>query len=117
MSHIRSILIASLLILAAATPAVSAPAFDEKPTPMTAPLPQYPDALRAERAEGTVIIRVSIDATGSVTEAEVVKSTDARFENAAVETVKKKWRFSPAKKDGSAVACRVNVPIRFSLSE
>lgn len=110
--------LAFILILSTLSPLVqAAPAFDEKPTPIMAPLPDYPRALRKEQAEGTVVIGVSIDEKGNVADAVVVKSTDNRFEAAALEVVRSKWKFKPAKKDGAPVACKVNVPIRFSLNE
>ncbi|MFA5263383.1 MAG: energy transducer TonB [Opitutaceae bacterium] len=115
MLPVRKLLLTILLAFPVlALPSKAAPAFDENPTPVLAPLPEYPKELLTEGIAGTVIIRVYIDNAGSVTNAEVVKSTDARFEKSAVETVRTKWRFNPAKKDGAPVACKVSVPIRFA---
>jgi periplasmic protein TonB len=117
MSPPRRLLLSSILVFFSLAPiSIAASAVDEKPTPVRAPLPEYPEELRSEGITGTVVIGVYIDDKGSVTKAEVVKSTDTRFEKAAVEIVQKKWRFNPAKKDGAAVSCKVNVPIRFSLN-
>jgi periplasmic protein TonB len=86
---------------------------DTKPTPIRTPPPVYPEVLRADNVAGTVVLSVAIDEKGEVTECTVTNSTDKRFETAAVDAVRK-WRFSPAKKDNSPVACRVTLPIRFA---
>jgi len=56
---------------------------------------------------------VAIDEKGDVTACTVTKSTDKRFETAAVEAVKR-WRFNPATKNKTPVSCNVTLPIRFS---
>ena len=102
-----------IAILGAASVYAAGIAPDTKPTPIRTPPPVYPDVLRADNVDGTVVLSVAIDEKGEVTECTVTKSTDKRFETAAVDAVKR-WRFSPAKKDNTPVACRVTLPIRFS---
>jgi len=115
--HMTRRLLAPIALLVMGSILCAAPAFDERPVPERAPLPDYPHEMRKEKLEGTVVLGIAIDEKGAVTEAAVVKSTDARFEAAAVQIVRSKWRFKPAKKDGAPIACRVNVPIRFSLGD
>jgi len=92
------------------------PAFDVKPVPIKTPPPDYPSDLKREGVSGVVAVKVLIDETGSITECAVVKSTDARFDDAALKAVKK-WKFKPAQKDGAPVAIKIIVPIQFQLNE
>jgi protein TonB len=66
-------------------------------------------------AAGLVTVSMMIDEKGNVTETSVVKSTHKELEEPAMDAVKK-WRFKPAKKDGSPVAVRVAIPIKFDVS-
>jgi TonB family protein len=49
-----------------------------------------------------------------VSSCEVTKSTDKRFESAAIKAVRK-WQFRPATKNNAPVSCRVVLPLHFSV--
>ena len=121
MKSLPSAALLSLILLGSASLAFSAspanPAFDERPVPQKAPAPNYPAKLKAAQIEGTVLLKISIDENGNVTKAEVLKSTDTRFEKSATDTVAQLWKFQPAKKDGQPVSCVVNMPLRFALAD
>jgi protein TonB len=82
------------------------------------PLPVYPAVARRRAEQGTVTVSVLVGADGSVERAEVEKSSgfDA-LDDAALETVRARWRFVPARRGGIAVESWVLVPIRFALTE
>ena len=61
---------------------------------------------------GVVVVKCTIDEQGNVQEPLVEKSTNAGFDQAAVDAVKK-WKFKPAQQDGSPVAKKVSIPIKF----
>jgi len=109
---VRSVLLYILIAMGAVAYAENA-AVDTKPLPIRTPQPEYPAELRAQSVEGTVVLAVSIDERGEVASCEVTKSTDKRFEAAAVEAVRK-WKFNPATKNKTPVSCKVTLPIRFS---
>lgn len=77
--------------------------------------PDYPpEAFRAGE-EGTVVLRVDVDAGGSPGNVDVVSRSGSRhLDRAAVEAVRK-WKFRPAMQDGKAVASQVEVPIDFKM--
>ncbi len=105
------------MVFALSTAAQAADAaFDEKPVPVKTPPPKYPAQMRTEGVDGVVAVRVHIAEDGSVAECVVAKSNRSEFDQAAVEAVQK-WKFKPAKKDGAPVACKIVIPIRFSLAE
>jgi protein TonB len=100
-------------MLGAASVYAETAAVDAKPLPIRTPPPEYPAELRDLNLAGTVVLAVSIDEKGEVTTCEVTKSTDKRFEAAAVEAVRK-WKFNPATKNKTPVSCKVTLPIRFA---
>ena len=102
--------------LVAAAPTVVG-AIDEMPRSLpNNRIPLYPlEALRAGY-EGKVVLRVKIDATGRADKIAVEKSSGlTSFDNSAIEAVRD-WKFSPAKRGGTAVAHEVLVPVRFRIN-
>lgn len=68
--------------------------------------PVYPEAAFQERREGVVGLRLTIDAEGRVTQAEVIESAGSDLDEAA-RAVAFAFRFKPAERDGHAIAARV----------
>ena len=82
------------------------------------PPPVYPSVARRREQQGTVTVRVLVGADGAVERAEVAESSGFdSLDDAALETVRSRWRFVPARHDGLAVESWVLVPIRFALLE
>lgn len=87
---------------------------DERPRALFQPTPVYPHALRSGRAEGTVYVLFVVDQAGKVMNPRVEKSSHEAFERPALEAVRQ-WKFQPATRLGQRVACRIRVPIRFTV--
>ena len=85
----------------------------EPPVPVRTIAPRFPDEMRRNGSSGLVTVSCLIDEKGNVTESKVVKASNDAFAEPAMEAVKK-WKFKPAKKDGEAVAIRVNIPVQFN---
>ncbi len=84
----------------------------------TNPPPAYPAIARRRAQQGTVTVSVLVGADGSVERAEVADSSGFdTLDDAALETVRSRWRFVPARHGGLAVESWVLVPIRFALIE
>lgn len=74
--------------------------------------PEYPERARERGDEGRVVLVAEILADGSVGEVEVMTSSGvAALDEAAVECVRRRWRFDPAREDGVAVRARVRLPV------
>ncbi|MEN7433381.1 energy transducer TonB [Chromobacterium sp. TRC.1.1.SA] len=116
---------------AAAAPAAEAPKnagggkTDNRDLPVTEPqsrggylnnpAPVYPTVSREEGEEGTVRLRVLVSAQGAAQEVSVHDSSGfPRLDRAALASVKR-WRFTPAKRGGEAIAYTYIVPVEFSL--
>jgi periplasmic protein TonB len=103
---------ASLVLAAALIAPAWAQTKTEPPVPVRTFPPDYPDELRREGVSGLVMVRCSIDEQGNVTETVVEKSSNVAFEKPAIAAVKR-WKFKPAKQDGTPVAIKVSIPIKF----
>ncbi|MCB1244494.1 MAG: energy transducer TonB, partial [Verrucomicrobiae bacterium] len=89
-----------------------------KPRIRSAPKPFYPPDARRNGWIGTVYLKVTISASGQVTDVSVSRSSGREsLDRAAVSTMKR-WRFYPAKdSNGQAVPSAVIAPIRFQLQD
>lgn len=81
------------------------------------PKPPYPAVSRRMGEEGTVILRVHIQADGLVDEVKLKHSSGfSRLDESAMKTVRH-WRYVPAKRNGRPIPYWYVQPIRFSLND
>lgn len=77
--------------------------------------PEYPREARRRGLEGRVSLRILVAEDGNVAQVEVAESSgEESLDNAAVDAARQ-WKFTPATRDGRAVAEWIRVPVRFSL--
>jgi periplasmic protein TonB len=82
------------------------------------PPPAYPAIARRREQQGAVTLRVLVGIDGMVQRAEIAESSGFDvLDDAAIETVRRRWRFTPARSAGIAIESWVLVPIRFALKE
>ena len=86
------------------------------PRPLKVSRPIYPAALRLTKTEGEALVECVVDPTGRVRDAHVVRSTHPGFADLSAAAVLT-WRFEPGYKNGRAVYTRMQVPIRFQMSD
>jgi protein TonB len=68
--------------------------------------------------EGLVLLDVLVAADGRPAEVRLAQSSGfAPLDDAAVSTVRQRWRFLPARRGGAPVESRVTVPIRFRIAD
>lgn len=77
------------------------------------PNPVYPALSRRLREEGTVVLRVSLDAQGSVQDIAIEKSSDFRRLDQAARDAVRQWRFIPARRGQQTIPSTALVPIEF----
>lgn len=86
------------------------------PSYREAPAPPYPPALRAERTEGTVRVRIAVDANGKPTQVDIIQSSGHReFDMTAREWILHRWHFNPAHRGKLPIAGVVSTSIRFVI--
>jgi protein TonB len=77
-------------------------------------LPRDPRAAREMGREGTVVLRLAIDAQGRLEAVEVAESAGFGFDEAAIEAVRAS-AFRPAVRDGRPVESLALLPVKFVL--
>lgn len=89
---------------------VSIKDLDSPPKPEKQDKPSIPPALR--KIQASIQVGFIIDESGNVVAPRIVKSTDDRLNDVALDCVAS-WKFVPGEKDGNKVKVRVVVPLRF----
>lgn len=73
----------------------------------------YPLALLARGIEATVIVTITVERDGSVSNPAIAESGGPEFDEAALSAVRG-FRFMPALKNGQAVRARIKMPFHFA---
>ena len=83
---------------------------------LVGPAPPYPRPAIARHLEGTVLLRIHVDASGKPIEVLVEQSSGSRIlDEAAAAFVRKRWSFVPAQQGGQAVEAWGLLPVEFAL--
>jgi len=108
-------LFATILLLAGS--AINVAAVSDHPPVLRVPvMPKIPPELRKEGAvKGYAVIEFSIRADGSVTNPRVVKSSNSKFGQAAMEAVLR-WKYSPGIKNGHPVVAKTEQRLEYDLT-
>ena len=87
---------------------------DTKPVRLYAPTPQYTEAARANRTQGSVILRVLVNEDGNVNAVRVVRGLPDGLTEQAIDAARRS-KFKPAMKDGKAVASWAVLEMTFNI--
>src|SRR5690606_9510339 len=85
-----------------------------RPQPLKKVLPEYPEELKEQKITGTVVLRVTIDAAGKVTDIQPEKSEHESLTQAAVAAVKQ-WTWRPGTVKGQRKNFTLMITIYFRL--
>jgi protein TonB len=77
--------------------------------------PGYTEEARKNNVVGIVRLQAVVRKDGSVDSFKIVKRLGYGLDEAAIETIKTKWRFKPATLEGKPVDFRVLLEISFNL--
>lgn len=88
---------------------------DAPPRPTSKPAPRYPRELLQKKQGGKVVVLVTVDERGTVTNASVKESSG--FEAMDREAVKaaKRWKFKPGIKGGRKAVMTARIPFNFRV--
>jgi protein TonB len=81
------------------------------------PAPEYPERAKTEGWEGTVLLEIRINSSGTPDEVEINRSSGFAILDQAAQDSVKKWRFHPAHLGDRQIASTVQIPIVFKLAE
>jgi len=94
--------------------AMTSPVYDA--AYLSNPVPPYPPAAKRLKLQGTVIVRVLVNADGKPESVNLQKSSGASILDQAAINALKRWSFVPARCGDQAIAAWVDVPVRFHLN-
>lgn len=80
--------------------------------PTSTPDPEYSEPARKAKIQGTVMLALAINAEGTVNAVKVVCSLEPGLDQNAADAAKK-WKFTPAIKDGKPVPIQIEVSTTF----
>jgi protein TonB len=101
---------------AAVVRAAPPPPTELKAIERTHSLPPYPALSQRMGEQGTTLMKVTIDATGKVTDVVIVTSSgSSRLDTAAAEYVKTNWRWQPPTQEGKPVVATTEVSVKWDL--
>jgi len=90
---------------------------DRAPQPLVRLKPLYPAHARMRRIEGSVKVEFTVTVDGNTENITVISAGPAQtFDRAAIRAIKR-WRFSPAMREGKPVAVRVLQNIKFEIDK
>jgi protein TonB len=75
----------------------------------------YPTAAREAGTQGMVVLTFVVTAEGKVEAVEVIRGIGKGCDEEAVRVITQSVTWTPAKKEGKAVATRMNLPVNFKL--
>jgi TonB family protein len=78
--------------------------------------PEYSEVARKAKYSGTVVLQVTVDATGGAKDIRVRRSLGLGLDEKAAEAVKK-WKFRPGYRSGQPVAVQASIEVNFRLLE
>ncbi|MEM8883044.1 MAG: energy transducer TonB [Planctomycetota bacterium] len=83
--------------------------------PSSCPPPDYPRLARRQGQEGTVRVRIYVNAHGDVERVRLERSSGHRLLDRAALDAARGWWFTPATRNGEPVACEIVQPVVFRL--
>lgn len=99
------------------TSAIGNPAAKAKPDYLKNPEPEYPLAARRRRQSGSVVLNVTVSGSGRATEISIKTSSGYDLLDQAALKAVKAWEFKPARIGAVGMESKIEVPIRFKLSD
>ncbi|MGJ8724994.1 MAG: energy transducer TonB [Roseibacillus sp.] len=88
---------------------------DTPPRPTSKPQPRYPKDLLNKKQGGRVIVLVTVDERGTVTNASVKESSGYQALDAAALNAAKRWKFKPGIKGGRKAVMTAKIPFNFRV--
>jgi protein TonB len=95
---------------------VTSAGLDNPPRTRVQVAPAYPFEAKKDGLPGEVLVEFTVDESGQVLNARVMRSTNSVFDAPTLRAVQK-WRFEPGRKNGRIVRFRMAQPVTFALNE
>jgi TonB family protein len=76
--------------------------------------PEYSDAARADKVQGTVVLKIVVDVDGLAHDIQLVRGVGLGLDEKAAEAIGK-WQFIPGSKNGQTIPVAATVEVNFRL--
>ena len=86
----------------------------QQPTQLRKVNPVYPEIARSARVQGVVILELTLDTQGFVTDARILRSIPL-LDQAAIDAVRQ-WQYTPTLLNGVPVPIVMTATVQFTLS-
>ncbi|HJT54244.1 MAG TPA: energy transducer TonB [Candidatus Angelobacter sp.] len=86
----------------------------KRPRAVYTPEPDFSEEARHARYQGIVVMHIVVDTSGNVSDIRIDRALGRGLDENAVDAVKK-WKFSPATRDGQPVSVAMAIEISFNL--
>jgi protein TonB len=105
-------------VATAPRPVTPPPSMERDPSPIASqsPAPRYPTQALRRGESGSVTVRAEIGADGVPTQVSVASSSGSRLLDRAAMDAVRRWRFTPATREGQPAPGTVVVPISFDAT-
>lgn len=77
---------------------------------------EYPRQAAENGIQGTVTVRIVINAKGKITQPTIIRGTDPLLDNEALRVIGKLSDFRPGEQNGRKVSVQMSIPIKFELN-
>lgn len=84
------------------------------PRPTYTPEPEFSEQARHAKYQGTVVLSIVIDKVGKISRIRLERALGLGLDENAMEGVKR-WRFTPATRNGEPVAVAMHIEVSFNL--
>jgi TonB family protein len=84
------------------------------PRAILRPDPEYSDEARKARYQGTVVVSLIVDASGTPADVQITTPIGMGLDEKAIAAIGA-WKFEPSQKDGQPIAVAVNIEVSFRL--
>lgn len=78
---------------------------------------RYPADARAKQEQGRVIVTMTVEKDGSLTDVKVVRGVSASLDQEAIRVISASPRWSPGIQNGRPVRVQYTIPISFALGK
>ena len=76
--------------------------------------PEYSEAARAAKYQGTVVLYIEVEPDGVARNIRVIRGLGLGLDEKAIEAIRQ-WKFKPGMKDGQPVTVAATVEVNFRL--
>lgn len=80
-------------------------------------IPQYPEQAKRRNQQGTVVLLLTVETTGHISNASIARSSGYTLLDQSAQKAARQWELYPFTSNGTPIRRTISVPYQFSLSK